>query len=50
MGYCMHQEWEINLVNQPKLMYFLQTDKDSLHPATQSYPDSQTAPHQARNT
>ena len=50
MGYCMHQEWEINLVNQPKLVYFLQTDKDSLHPATQSYPDSQTAPHQARNT
>ena len=22
MGYCMHQEWEINLVNQPKLVYF----------------------------
>ena len=26
------------------------TDKDYLHPATQSDPDSQTSPHQARNT
>ena len=28
----------------------MQKSKDSLHPTTQSDPDSQTDPHQARNT
>ena len=30
--------------------YCVQIHKDSLHPTTQSEPDLQTAPHQARNT
>ena len=37
-------------MDQTTFEYFRQTDKNFTNPSTQSDPDSQTAPHQARNT
>ena len=37
-------------MDQSKFVYFRQKYTNYLHPTTQSDPDSQTAPHQARNT
>ena len=37
-------------MDQSKFVYFRKKYTNYLHPTTQSDPDSQTAPHQARNT
>ena len=43
-------DFYLSLGHQTTYLYWAQTNKDSLHPTTQSGPDSQTAQPQARNT